>query len=84
MLASFFNLYKSLLSKTGDEEFARQAFSDGQIWDEYADKLRDNLENTMNMAVTNWNMSLSLAEKIFGKDTPALKLYQEIVEQSDL
>lgn len=75
-----FNLYKSLLSKTGDEEFARQAFSDGQIWDEYADKLRDNLENTMNMAVTNWNMSDSLAEKIFGKDTPALKLYQEIVE----
>lgn len=75
-----FNLYKSLLSKTGDEEFARQAFSNGQIWDEYADNLRENLENTMNMAVTNWNMSDSLAEKIFGKDTPALKLYQEIVE----
>lgn len=75
-----FNLYKALLGKTGDEEFARQAFSNGQIWDEYADNLRDNLENTMNMAVTNWNMSESLAEKIFGKDTPTLKLYQEIVK----
>lgn len=78
---SRFNLYKLLLGKTGDENFARQAFSGGQMWNEYTNKLRERLESSMNMAVTNWNMSESLAEKVFGKDTPALKLYQEIVKE---
>ena len=76
-----FNLYKSLLGKTGNEDFARQAFSGGQMWDEYTNNLREKLEESMNMAVTNWKMDDSLAEKVFGEDTPALKLYQEIVKQ---
>lgn len=75
-----FNLYKTLFEQTGDKEFASNAFKNGQIWDSYAEGLRDKLEEIVGSPVKDWNMTRSLAESLFGEDTPALKLYQEIVE----
>lgn len=37
--ASQFDLYKTLLEKTGDKSFAMQAFGDGAIWSEQAQQL---------------------------------------------
>lgn len=78
---SKYSLFNSLLDTTGDENFAANAFKNGQIWDKMADDMRTKLEGMMKSAITDWEMDDSLAEKVFGKDTPALKLYQEIVKR---
>jgi len=77
---SQWNLYKSLLDKTGNKEFAMNAFSDGVLWDDATRGMRQRLEEMVGKPVTDWDASDESAKKAFGEDSAALKLYLEIVK----
>lgn len=77
---SQWNLYKSLLDKTGNKEFAMNAFSGGVLWDDATRGMRQRLEEMVGRPITDWDASDESAKKAFGEDSAALKLYQEIVK----
>ena len=77
---SKWNLYKGLLDKTGNKDFAMQAFVDGVQWDDVAMGMRRRLEDSFGKQIDDWDMSNEVAEAVFGKDTDKFKLYQEIVK----
>lgn len=77
---SQWNLYKSLLDKTGNKEFAMNAFSGGVLWDDATRGMRQRLEEMVGKPVTDWDASDESAKKAFGEGSAALKLYQEIVK----
>lgn len=48
--ASQAELYKSMLSQTGDKQFAMQAFSDGAMWDDYSRGLAEQFKEMTGFA----------------------------------
>ncbi|MBO4787116.1 MAG: hypothetical protein J5510_08615 [Prevotella sp.] len=79
------NLYKSLLEKTGSKDFAMSAFVDGIKWDDMTRSMAAHLREAMNgqnkvMGEGIWDIDEDQAEEFFGKGTAELKQWQEIVK----
>lgn len=77
---SNWNLYKQLLEKTGDNEFAKNAFVDNRVWDDAARELEKKLlEKTGDVAV-DYTMTQAAAEKYYKDNKEAYELWKKIVE----
>jgi hypothetical protein len=80
-------LYDDILTKTGNEEYAKLAFSNTGVWDEAASAMRTRLEQEMAKAkfspdtIIDWNMDEGAAKIFFNNNEALLKLYQEIQKQ---
>lgn len=82
---SKWNLYKSLLDKTGSKEFAMSAFVDGVEWNDISRNMAERLKESMatrKLSFTDsiFEMDQDEAEKFFGKNSAELKLWEEIVK----
>ena len=83
---SKWNLYKGLLEKTGNKDFAMQAFVDGIQWDDMTRNMSEKLREMLSKGGRNvdmselFNMDETDAEKFLGKNTEEFKLWQEIVK----
>lgn len=83
---SKWNLYKGLLEKTGNKDFAMQAFVDGIQWDDMTRNMSEKLREMLSKGGRNvdmselFNMDETEAEKFLGKNTEEFKLWQEIVK----
>lgn len=89
--AEQWNLYKTLLEKTGDKSLAMSAFSDGVVFDDLANSMADRLRQAMEKnlrqgapLVIDWDADEQSAEDYFKKnfeDGEVLyKQWQEIVK----
>lgn len=75
------NLYKTLLDKTGNEQFAKLAFNDGAVWDEQAESLAKKLRSILpeNMQSVDWGMTDAEAKEHFKSIEGAYDLWKKIV-----
>ena len=79
-----FDLYKNLLEKTGNKEYAMAAFSNGQLWDDAADNLAQTLIEKMgDKTIIDWGADEQAAEdwfkKNFNNGDELFKVWKEIV-----
>lgn len=76
------NLYRQLLEKTGSETFARNAFNDGNIWDEQSRGLQEQLKASLggSLAGVQYGWNQVEAEKFFEGNKQAYELWKRIVE----
>lgn len=78
------NLYKALLGKTGDKEFAMQAFVNGVMWDDLSRGMADKLWNSLSPELKKYDISSLFeldeeqAKKMFAENTDQFKLWQDI------
>lgn len=84
--AGKFDLYKSLLEKTGNKDFAMKAFSDGRVWDElsieFADELKTAIEDAgqeIDVAEL-WDMTDAKAKEHLKNVAGGYELWKKIVE----
>lgn len=77
---SNWNLYKQLLEKTGDEEFAKNAFVDNRVWDDAARELEKKLLEKTGDATVDYTMTQAAAEKYYKDNKEAYELWKKIVE----
>ena len=81
-----YNLYKSLLEKTGDSVFAMSAFNDGQVWDDAATNLADILREKLGdkASILDWEADKQSAEDWFKKNfdngEELYKMWEKIVD----
>ena len=82
------NLYQTLLEKTGSKEFAANAFADGQVWDAQARQLKEKLEGVIAAAQPqrtepfeiDWSMSDAAAKEHFKGINGGYELWKQIAE----
>ncbi len=83
--AEKFDLYKALFEKTGNKDFASDAFLDGQVWDDIASGMADVLRGKMGDkgSLIDWNADKLAAEdwfkKNFANGEELYKLWEKIV-----
>ena len=81
-----FNLYKALLEKTGNKDFAKLAFEDGKIWDDLSKELAEKLKEAISSAGadidinTLWDKSDAEAQKMLEGINGAYELWKKIVD----
>lgn len=75
-----FNLYKSILEKTGKRDLASLAFSDGQIWDEQATVFANKLSELVGKTNIDFTMSDFDAQEQFKGIKGAYELWKKIVD----
>ena len=78
--SSKFNLYKSLLEKTGSKDFAMAAFEDGQVWDEAAKQFEAKLKELSGETEIDYTMTDAAAKKHFEGVQGGYELWKKIVE----
>ena len=79
------NLYKSLLEKTGSEDFAKLAFNDGKVWTEvsqgFADKLKDAVEKAgKSLPADVWDFTDAQAKEHFEGVQNGYEIWKKVVE----
>lgn len=81
-----YNLYRSLLEKTGNKDFAMSAFTEGRIWDglskEFADELKTVIEDAgQEIDVEKlWGMTDAQAKEELKNVAGAYELWKKIVD----
>lgn len=83
--AEKYNLYKSLFQKTGNKDFAMQAFGNGMIWNslsrQFADDLRLAVEEAgVQMPSNVWGMTDAAAKEYFKGVQGGYDLWKKVVE----
>lgn len=78
--AEKYNIYKTLLEKTGDKSFASAAFDDGMIWDDFAKDLEKKLKALSGEEVVDYKMTNVKAEEHYKNIKGAYDLWKKIVE----
>lgn len=74
------NIYKQILEKTGDKEYAKNAFVDKRIFDDAARELEKKLVEVSNGAPIDYTMSQVAAEKYYKDNKEALELWKKIID----
>lgn len=74
------NLYKALLEKTGDKDFAQNAFRNGVVWDELSNELAEKLQTIINTS----GKKLSVSSLLGRTDKEAEEMLKDVYGGYDL
>ena len=74
-----YNLYKTLFEKTGSEDFARRAFENGRIFDDFARELESRLKGIVGENI-DYDISEVEAENLYKGLNGACELWKKIVD----
>jgi len=79
------NLYKQLMDKTGNREFAMQAFNDGKVWTDLSRQFADDLKTAVEEAGSKmpdnvWDMTDAAAKEHFKDVKDGYVTWKKVVE----
>lgn len=74
-----YNLYKTLFEKTGSEDFARRAFENGRVFDDFARELESRLKGIVGENI-DYDISEVEAENLYKGLNGAYELWKKIVD----
>ena len=74
-----YNLYKTLFEKTGSEDFARRAFENGRVFDDFARELEARLKGIVGENI-DYDISEVEAENLYKGLNGAYELWKKIVD----
>ena len=77
-----FNLYKTILEKTGSKGLAELAFTDGRIFDDATRKFEQRLKEVAGGIDIDYSMSDSDAKEFFAGNKQAYELWKKLVEMT--
>lgn len=77
------NLYKQIFEKTGNKEYAKNAFTDNRVFDDVARELQKKLFTVSGGMPIDYDMSQAAAEKYYENNKAAYELWKKIVDLTD-
>lgn len=78
--AEKYSLFKTLMEKTGDENFARLALADGQVWDEAARMFADKLKEVAGDVNIDFSMTDTQAKEMLKGVEGGYDLWKKVVD----